>query len=123
MSLEDIPAFYADLDLVISPATIEGGPMAVQESLSCGVPILTMSGVGVADEFGKGVLRAENDADFIRQIKLMHSSKTHLNYWRHTGNMKNMRHQVLEQTWAKFVAGHDRVWSQITKESWKTSRG
>lgn len=119
---EDIPAFYADLDLVISPATIEGGPMAVQEALAVGVPILCMNDVGVSNEFDTGVIKAEDDEDFIRQLKLIYGSKQHLEYWRKPGIMKKMRQQVETQTWERFVGEHDKIWDMITQESWKTSR-
>lgn len=119
---EQIPEFYAGLDLVISPATVEGGPMAVQEALAIGVPILCMNDVGVANEFETGVMRVENDEDFIRQLKLIYGSKQHLEYWRKPGVMKKMRQQVDTQTWKRFVMEHDKIWDMITKESWKTSR-
>lgn len=122
MKPQDIPKFYADLDLVISPATIEGGPMAVQEALAVGVPILCMEDVGVANEFDTGVIKANDDEDFIRQLKLIYSSKQHLEYWRKPGIMKKMRGQVKTQTWERFVAEHDKIWEMVADESWKTSR-
>lgn len=122
LDLKDMPSFYQQGDICVQPSTIEGGSMAIQESLSCGVPIVSMKGVGVTDEFDTGVIKANDDEDFIRQLKLIYSSKQYLDYWRQPNVMKKMRQQVLAQTHKKFVAEHDKIWNMITRESWKTSR-
>lgn len=116
-----IPKFYAGLDLVISPASIEGGPMAIQESLAIGVPILCMENVGVSNEFGLGVIKALNNDDFIEKLCLVYSDKTHIKYWRSQNIMNRMRSQVESQTWEKFVSEHDKIWDMITNKSWKNS--
>ena len=110
---DQIPKFYRGLHIVISPATIEGGPMAVQESLACGVPIVCMNGVGVANEFKNGVMRANNNDHFIKILKDMYSTKSYFEHWAKTEVMKEMRKQIESQTWEKFVSEHDQIWNII----------
>lgn len=122
LSADQIPDFYRSLDVVVSPATIEGGPMAVQEALACGVPVIAMKDVGVAAEFGEGVIKAEGDADFMAKLKDMWLTKYYLNYWRTTDVMNKMRQQVASQTWKRFVEEHDKVWEMIASDSWRKSK-
>lgn len=122
LNKKDVPAFYRSVDVVISPASIEGGPMAIQESLASGVPIIAIKGVGVADEFGTGVIRADNNDDFIAKLKELYHSKYYLEYWRQSSVMNTMRQQVEHQTWEKFVFEHDQVWSMITAKSWRKAK-
>lgn len=121
LGLNQIPKFYKGLHVVISPATIEGGPMAVQEALAVGVPIICMDGVGVANEFNKGVILANNNDTFLQILKDMYATKSHLTYWTQPKIMQEMRKQVEPQTWEKFVKEHDSIWKMITSESWKRS--
>ncbi len=47
---QDLPAFFRGLDLYVSTATLEGGPMTTLEALATGVPVVVGEGVGVHDE-------------------------------------------------------------------------
>ncbi len=112
---KDIPEFYANLDLVVSPATIEGGPMCLQESLAVGTPIMCFEDVGVEKEFSAGVIkvvRDDNVNDFLSRIEVLWISKGYIQY-RHAGIMNQMRSQVIHQTWERFVAQHDHVWGSL----------
>lgn len=117
-----VPEFYRELDVVVSPASIEGGPMCIQEALACGVPVISMKGVGVTDEFGEGVIKAESNDDFVARLKDMWMSKQYLTHWRQLSVMNKMRQQVEIQTWKKFVEEHDKVWDMITANSWRKSK-
>jgi glycosyltransferase involved in cell wall biosynthesis len=61
VSEADMPRFYADCDLIISPSTVEGGPMCVTEAQAVGTPVLCYAGVGVADEFDTVIKVPFND--------------------------------------------------------------
>lgn len=123
LKLSDVPKFYRGLDLVISPAVIEGGPLAIQESLACGLPILCMENVGVANEFGEGVIKAKNNDDFMVKLKQIYVEKDYINKWRSSSYMNALRKQVEKQTWEKFVYEHDCIWKMITTKSWKNTKG
>jgi glycosyltransferase involved in cell wall biosynthesis len=116
-----IPKFYRDLHVVISPATIEGGPMCVQESLAVGVPIVCLDNVGVANEFELGVMRADNNDHFIKILEEMHRTGSHISKWSNPNTMERMRKQVEKHTWKKFAYEHDKIWEMITTKSWNRS--
>lgn len=47
---DDMPSFYQQLDVLVCPSRVEGGPMPVLEALSCGVKVVVPRGVGIIDE-------------------------------------------------------------------------
>jgi len=49
-SWEEMPRFYQELDLLVCPSRVEGGPMPVLEALSCGVAVVVPEHVGIIDE-------------------------------------------------------------------------
>lgn len=113
LDLDSIPNFYWDLDLVISPATVEGGPMAVLEALAVGVPILCFDGVGVANEFSDGVIRVKGDnKDYIEKLKEIWENKIHKT-WHNDNVVKKTRMQVEQFTWQNFVRKHEKVWEKL----------
>lgn len=115
LNLKDIPAFYRDLDMVVSPALIEGGPMALQEALLAGVPFMCFADVGVAQEFDLGVIRVRphgDDEAFINKLHQIWKDKIHLN-WYNQAVMKRTREQVEKYTWQRFVEEHDKAWSKF----------
>jgi len=115
MKEENIPKFYASLDLVVSPATIEGGPMATQEALAVGVPVLCFENVGVASEFKWGVFKVKfgDEDEFIKQIKMFWDTEHYVDPCRDLDVMKTLRKQVENQTWQRFVEEHDRIWESL----------
>jgi len=113
---DDIPKFYAGLDVVVSPAIIEGGPMAVQEALACGVPVVCFENVGVAQEFDLGVLKAKDPDDFVGILERLHTTKEHIVWWSNPDTMERMRKQVEKQTWKRFTQEHDKIWEGLVNE-------
>ena len=110
---EDMPKFYADLDYVISPATVEGGPMCITEALAMGVPVIAFADVGIANEFECGIIGVVgNNNTFIAVLKKLLEDKVHLEWHKDTAK-KNARAQVEYYTWANFVREHERVWEEI----------
>lgn len=114
MEADKIPSFYADLDFVISPATIEGGPMAITEALAVGVPVICFEGVGVANEFHEGVIRIPNNSAnaFVDKLKQMWRSKMHKTWYNYNVG-KRLREQVEQFTWKRFAEEHDKVWESL----------
>jgi SAM-dependent methyltransferase len=61
-----MPDFYSALDVYLSPARIEGGPVPVFEAMSCGTPIVATRTGGVRDivtDGDDGLLVPVDDAD------------------------------------------------------------
>jgi len=110
-----IPSFIQQCDMIVSPSFYEGGPMVIQQALSCGTPIQCFSGVGVANEFKWGVSKVKfGDSDeFIRQIEFFWDSEHYIDPHRDLDVMQKLRSQVEEQTWQKFVEAHDKIWSSL----------
>jgi hypothetical protein len=46
----ELPKFYQSLDIFLCTSTVEGIPMTVLEALSCGVPVVIPTNVGMLDE-------------------------------------------------------------------------
>jgi glycosyltransferase involved in cell wall biosynthesis len=68
----DVPAFFRGLDLYVSTATIEGGPMPTLEALASGIPVVIGAGVGIhdelPDELGIHRYRAGDADDIVRAV-------------------------------------------------------
>jgi glycosyltransferase involved in cell wall biosynthesis len=111
---DKLPAFYAGLDLVVSPALIEGGPLALQEGLAVGVPFLCFDGVGSSGEFSDGVFTAPygDDALFLDAIRRIWEDEIYKDYW-DLDRMKELRAQIKPFTWARFVKEHGKVWESV----------
>jgi hypothetical protein len=110
---EDMPRFYSECDLIVQTSLIEGGSMAITEGLACGRPILCYAGVGVADEFEHGVIRAvyNDDTDFLGRIRDFWISDK--DYYRQPQTQQLLRSQVEQHTWQNFVKGHDDIWQSL----------
>jgi len=115
INTDDVPKFYQDLDVVVSPALIEGGPMALQESLLTGVPFMCFDDVGISREFDLGVIRVTaygDDKAFIDKLHTFWKDKIYLT-WYNEAVMKRTRAQVERFTYKRFVEEHDKVWSKL----------
>ena len=67
-SLRDV---YQRVDFVLIPATVEGGPMSLLESLAMGKPVIAPEGVGAVSEFSgcdRLHLYPAGDADALTQL-------------------------------------------------------
>ena len=58
---QEMPQFFQSLDVYVSTALVEGGPMPTLEALASGVPVVVAAGVGLHDELPavKGIYRYE----------------------------------------------------------------
>ena len=113
LSKDEMPGFYQDLDVVVCPAKIEGGPMAIQEGLSSGVPVICLKNVGMASEYNFGVIQARSTRHFLKLIKKLYTSEEHIHYWNNPTVMEKMKDQVKHQTWKLFAQKHDDIWESI----------
>ncbi|MBL4780846.1 MAG: glycosyltransferase [Porticoccaceae bacterium] len=120
LTSDEIPAFYQDLDVVICPAKIEGGPMAIQEGLASGVPVICLKNVGMASEYKFGVIQARSNRHFLKLLTKLYTSEKHIKYWNKPAIMKKMSDQVRHQTWELFTEKHDEIWESICNDEHKT---
>jgi len=111
---KDLPQFYAQCDLIISPSFIEGGAMCLLEGLAVGVPVVCFEGVGMAQEFDAGVIKTPfaDDTKYIERIYSFYKTEEYLQY-REQDTMNKMREQVKDFTWENFSKKHDEVWGNI----------
>jgi len=114
MDYEDLPKLYADSDIMVSPSLVEGGPMAIQEALAVGTPIILYDGVGTATEYGRGVIRVpfKDDEEFLGRLKTIWKTKSYL-YYRTSQILNEMRQQVKDQTWEIFAKKFDGIFTRI----------
>ena len=113
----DLPRFYSSVDLVVSAATNEGGPMAIIEALAVGTPIMCFADVGMSNEFWKGVVRIPfaDDDSFITSLETFWNTKEYLQYRKYE-TMKALRKQVELFSWEHFATEHDKIWEKLNKE-------
>jgi glycosyltransferase involved in cell wall biosynthesis len=111
---EEMPQFYKDVDLIISPSKIEGGPMCIIEALAVGKPIICFDSVGVAEEFDFGLIKVAdfNEERFIKIIEDWRDGKLVLNPPKILATEK-MREQVIKYSWETFVNKHDEIWNKL----------
>ena len=110
----DLPQFYSSLDIIISPALNESGPMALIEGLAVGTPFLCFDGVGMANEFDEGVIKvpfADEEA-FIKRLEEFWDNSEELKFRKYE-LMSKLREQVTCFTWEDFVVKHDKVWEEL----------
>lgn len=102
--VDELPAFYQSLDVLLCTSLIEGIPMPPLEALACGVPVVIPDGVGMLDELPEGLLgiwRYErgNYADMVLALK---SALTHI------GNvdpeaLRTVTEPFTPQNWARDI--------------------
>ena len=112
---QDLPQFYGQCDIVVSPALTEGGPMSLLESLACGVPFLCFDDVGLAREFDdQCVLRVpfNDERAFVFRLAKFWNSKEYLGYYDKAA-MDRLCAQVSTFTWESFVAKHDELFESM----------
>ena len=100
---EKLPEFYNSLDYVFVPSKIEGGPMCLYEGLACGKEIIAPSGVGVVDEYSRGIIRYKNnDKVSLKEVlKVLYRKRLAL------------RKQVESHTWDSYVVEHDKIFRRF----------
>lgn len=113
----DLPRFYSQCDIIVSPSFAEGGPLCLTEGLATGTPILCFAGVGMSNEFSHGVIKVPfgDDNAFINRLNEFWDLKEYL-VFRKLDTMKLLRGQVEQFTWENFVKKHDAEWNKLCKQ-------
>jgi len=106
---DDIPAFYAGLDLFVCTSLVEGIPAPPLEALACGVPVLIPSGVGMLDALPHeaGIYRyTAGDADeMAAQIELILDGAKH--------DRKTLRDYVAPYTKQAWIESHEQAFEKL----------
>ena len=116
LAANQIPDFINSCHICVSPSLQEGGPLITTQALACAIPTLCYDDVGVAREFGYGVIKVpfnKEDA-FINRLYGFWKNKEWLEY-RQAENILKMTQQVKEYSWDNFVESHDKVFDQLMK--------
>ena len=96
VSPNELPKYYASMDIVIHPSLRDGMPNAVLEAMACGKPVVATAVGGIKDilEDGKnGVIVNVNDANMLAEkiIELLDSTK------KRTELGKNARESIISK--------------------------
>lgn len=112
---KEVAQFYSQLDVIVSPSMMEGGPMAIIEGLAVGVPTIYFNKVGLGDDFKIGTIGVptKNKQAFIDRIISFYKDEEWL-YWERKNIMYEMRNQISD--WKYFVEKHDEVWSHVLEK-------
>jgi len=105
LNFSELPDFYRELDYVLIPSSIEGGPMCVSESLACGIPVIAPPDVGAISEYDTGIINYTNgDFESLKAVLVeMYEKKLHL------------RQSVEHLTWDNFATRHDELFRWLTR--------
>jgi glycosyltransferase involved in cell wall biosynthesis len=68
MTPEQVLLEYERANVIVSTATMEGGPMSVVEAIALNKPILARAGVGMVDDY-EAVIAYKDDDDLIRMLQ------------------------------------------------------
>lgn len=102
---------YQRVDLVLIPATVEGGPMSLFEGLGMGKPVIAPEGVGAVPEF-KGTehihLYPAGDPDaLVTLVTRCYERKCEAS------------RVVSDRSWNQWAADHDRFFTMLLREHGK----
>lgn len=100
-STADLSKFYHDIDYLLIPSLIEGGPVPMLEALSSGCPVIAPSGIGLVEDFPHIPFQRGNAQDLRRVIENLLQKKL------------SLRASVLESSWSNFAKRHLEVFSEI----------
>ena len=102
---------------MVQPSFVEGGSMAIIESLAVSTPIIAFEGVGVANEFDHGVVRVPFGREDVFITRLLDTWQFgyYKGMWRDPDVLGKMRKQVESFTHESFVKQHDKIWTNLIK--------
>ena len=106
----ELLAEYQRCDVVVSTATLEGGPMAVIEGLSLGKPIVARAGVGWVDEFPE-VLKYRTEEQLVEVLRDLHAAK------------QRRAESVARYTWEACAAAHWDLFRALAPQIGYATRG
>lgn len=109
-STADLVGFYNEIDFLMVPSLIEGGPVPMLEALSSGCPVIAPSDIGLVEDFPHIPFQRGNAQDLRRVVEELLQEKLKL------------RASALENDWSSFAKRHLEVFAEII-ESRRASGG
>ncbi len=100
-STADLVGFYNDIDFLLIPSLIEGGPVPMLEALSSGCPVIAPSDIGLVEDFPHIPFQRGNAQDLRRVVEELLQEKL------------NLRASVLKNDWSSFAKRHLEVFAEI----------
>jgi glycosyltransferase involved in cell wall biosynthesis len=110
MTEEELLTEYRRCDVVVSTATLEGGPMSVIEGLALGKPVVARAGVGWVDEFPE-VMKYQIEEQLLEVLRDLHAAK------------QRRAESVARYTWAACAAAHWDLFRALAPEIGRVTKG
>lgn len=107
---QDMARFYNEIDYLLVPSLIEGGPVPMLEALSSGCPVIAPSDIGLVSEFPHIAFKRGDAKDLRRVIEDLAQEKLKL------------RDSVINTDWSIFARKHLDLFKNIIDEARKTGR-
>lgn len=101
---EDLVDFYRDIDYLLIPSLIEGGPVPLLEALSAGCPVIAPSDIGLVEDFPHIPFQRGDARDLRRVVEdLLHQKLA-------------LRESVLDCDWKDFARRHLEIFAEIIEK-------
>lgn len=103
-SNDDLAHFYHDIDYLLVPSLIEGGPVPLLEALASGCPVIAPSDIGLVEDFPHVPFKCGDAKDLRRVVEaLLHQKLT-------------LRESVIHCDWRNFARHHLDIFSELIEE-------
>lgn len=102
---QKMPDFYRNLDYVLIPSSVEGGPMPLLEGLACGKSIIAPKDVGMVSQFKNGIIhyKKSNFSSLKIILERLYNEKL------------KIRNGVKLFTWDNCAQKHDQIFKKFFK--------
>ena len=106
LSDEEMPQFYSEMDYILIPSSVEGGPMCVLEALASGTEVISPD-IGFVELFPHISYEKNNAASLRAVLQSLAAKKL------------SLRESVRDSTWANFAKEHRDLFSILLDRSIK----
>lgn len=106
-----MPAVYASADILMHAAQGEGFPLAVQEAMACGLPVLLRRDEGYGEAVPSHALIQYEPGDEEDALKTLLRSPS----VRHELSLKGRRHAETAWSWDAVVAAHEALYRELSQ--------
>ncbi len=104
----DLVNFYNDIDYLLIPSLIEGGPVPLLEALSTGCPVIAPSDIGLVEDFPHVPYKRGDGSDLRRVVEMLLHEKLAI------------RESVAQKDWKNFARQHLDIFADLIDERRRT---